>query len=96
MEGRYDYISLHVGSGKRFHQSGQFSSEADFLRHLNEWNRNGCGDYVYYSVLPVAPHIPVSGQTTITRMGNHIVKVPSGVVIDELDELLGDEPSQGC
>jgi hypothetical protein len=44
---KFEYMSRHFPTGSVCKQSGEFESEADFLRHLNKWNVQGNGIYLY-------------------------------------------------
>lgn len=46
---QFQYTWLHIPTGKTGEGSGEFGSEDNFLRHLNEWNRFGMGKWLYHS-----------------------------------------------
>ena len=69
---RFKYIAHHITTGKQFRKEDEFSSETDFLRHLNNWNRMGGGDWLYFSDDHIAPMLPaVSGAEV--RIEDHSV-----------------------
>lgn len=44
----YTYAWLHIASGKTGTDSYQAHTRADFLEHLNDWNRLGAGKWQYW------------------------------------------------
>lgn len=106
---RFKYIRLHVSSGKRWEHTNEFSSEQDFFRHLNDWNRSGHGAYLYHSVDVFPPHMPAAWirkldkelpaqhATELDRLVSTGIWSKDGTERpDELDELMGDNPREGC
>jgi len=93
---RHTYISHHIPSGQRFEYEADFESDTDFLRHLNEWNRIGGGEYMYRSFnRSFPPQVPMVNQSHGKRIGDQPTRV-NPLVEASIDELLGDEPQQGC
>ena len=108
MSARFKYISHNLPTGKRFEMEAEFDSETDFLRHLNDWNRCGGGNWKYSSVDFIGTLAPSKNQSQGTRLPDqHATEldrlVATGVWSkdgvdrpDEIDELIGDEPQAGC
>lgn len=109
MPTRFKYISRHISTGKRFEMEADFESETDFLRHLNDWNRSGSGNWQFCSVDLIIPRIPSKNQSQGIRLPDqHATELDRLVATGiwskdgvnrpdaELDELMGDEPQAGC
>ena len=101
---RFKYISHHIPSGQRFEYEANFISEADFLRHLNKWNWQGGGEWVYRSengAFP--PQIPMTDQSRGKRIEDQPRMELDRLAADarsgpksELDKILSEIPSEGC
>ncbi len=106
---QFKYVRQQIGTGKRWEHTNEFSSEQDFLRHLNDWNRSGHGSWLYYSVDFIPPHLPAAWirnldkelppqhATELDRLVSTGIWSKDGVDRpDELDEIIGEIPSNGC
>lgn len=102
---RIAYISHHVPSGQRFLYEADFASEADFLRHLNNWNRIGGGEYMYCSADPAltGPQVPMANQSRGKRINDQPRTGLDRLAADaqsgpksELDKILTEIPNEGC
>ena len=91
------YILHNIPTGRRWKKESEFDSEQDFLRHLNDWNRRGNGVWLHSSVAYHAPALPVRREISSERMDDLVLTVPDYLgAEDELDELMGDAPREGC
>lgn len=105
---RFKYVQQQLPSGKRWEQEAQFESEQDFLRHLNDWNRRGAGTWLYHSIDLIVPHIPITRPaqgkalpeqhvTELDRLvATGVWSKDSAARPDEIDEIIGEIPSNGC
>ena len=112
MKKTFRYVQHHLPSGKRHELAGEFESENDFLRHMNQWNRSGNDDYLYYSAEPITPvgaHTVVKNSTKrladksqldMNRLEQTGIWSRNGVAAPhstaELEKLIGDDSSVGC
>jgi hypothetical protein len=57
---RFKYTWYHIPTGKTGEGEGDFDSEVDFLRHLNNWNRSGMNNWLYRSTHAIMPALPAA------------------------------------
>lgn len=62
---KFKYRSLNIPSGQSFLSEIECLSENDFLRHLNDWNRRGNGNWLYFSVAYIAPKLLAENVTSL-------------------------------
>ena len=92
---RFKYNTYHVPTNTFLEAEGDFFTEEDFLRHLNKWNKDGRGFYIYTSVDPIQP----KGVHTVLGNAHLVLPPPNYINLKELikypDELV-DCVGEGC
>lgn len=86
---QFKYNTYHIPTNTFLEAVGDFTSQEDFLRHLNKWNREGCGRYIYTSVDYIQP----KGDHTVVNQ-SILVLLPKSHdrLHDELEGCVGE----GC
>lgn len=59
----YQYISIHVPTGRRFRRQTEVESYVHFLKLLAQWNYIADGRWIYYPEGGIEGNIPPVGTT---------------------------------